>query len=205
MGDNFSGTLSESIGSTSSGLLARVKGRDPDAWRRLVRVYGPLVGFWLHRAHLQRDDADDVFQEVFKAVAEGIGHFEKTEPGGTFRGWLRTITRNKLANHFRCREIEPRAAGGSEAARRIEQAEEPARDFDAAEEEALKELRQRVMKLIEGEFEPRTWEMFWRVTAREEAVKDVATEMGVTPGAVRVAKSRVLQRLREELEGLEEI
>ena len=117
----------------------------------------------------------------------------------------RTITRNKLANHFRCREIEPRAAGGSEAARRIEQAEEPARDFDAAEEEALKELRQRVMKLIEGEFEPRTWEMFWRVTVREEAVKDVATEMGVTPGAVRVAKSRVLQRLREELEGLEEI
>lgn len=60
------------------------------------------------------------------------------------------------------------------------------------------------MELLEAEFEPRTWQMFWRVTAEGQAVKDVAADFGVTPGAVRVAKSRVLQRLREELKGLED-
>jgi RNA polymerase sigma-70 factor (ECF subfamily) len=199
------GTLSESIGSTSSTLLARVKSRDQDAWRRLVRIYGPLVGFWLRRSHLQPEDADDVFQEIFQAVAKGVGQFEKAQPGSTFRGWLRTITRNKLADHFRRGQRESAAVGGTDAGRRMEQVQEPTEDTDVAEEEALKELRKRVMDLMEAEFEPRTWQMFWRVTAEGQAVKDVAADLGVTPGAVRVAKSRVLQRLREELRSLEDI
>ena len=32
-----------------------------------------------------------------------------------------------------------------------------------------------------------------------QVAKDVAADLGMTPGAVRVAKCRVLQRLREEL------
>jgi RNA polymerase sigma-70 factor (ECF subfamily) len=61
------------------------------------------------------------------------------------------------------------------------------------------------MELIAGEFEPRTWGMFWDVTVKGREAKDVAAELGVTPATVRVAKCRVLQRLREELEGLEEM
>ena len=64
------GTSCESIGSTSSSLLVRVKARDQEAWGRLVRLYGPLVAFWIRRAGLQDADARDVFQEVFAAVAK---------------------------------------------------------------------------------------------------------------------------------------
>ena len=123
--DRFYWHRLESIGSTSSSLLARVKARDQDAWRRLVRLYGPLVDFWLRRGNLQPADARDVFQEVFKAVAEGIGNFRKDRPCDRFRGWLRTITRNKLADHFRRQGTQPAAAGGSEAYRQLQEVEEP--------------------------------------------------------------------------------
>ena len=57
----------------------------------------------------------------------------------------------------------------------------------------------RALDLIRGEFEERTWAAF-RLTAVEgRAARDVAADLAMTPGAVRVAKSRVLRRLREEL------
>lgn len=203
MGDSF-GAIADSLGSTSSSLISRVKSRDEQAWRRLVQLYGPLLGFWLRRAGLQSADAHDVFQEVFQAVARGIEHFQRDRPGDSFRAWLRTITRNKLTDHFRRRGVEPVGAGGSEALRRLDGLAAPPESLpDEAEEEALHQLRLRAMELIRGEFEPKTWEMFWRVTVGGQAAKDVAADLDVTASTVRVAKSRVLRRLREELEDLD--
>jgi RNA polymerase sigma-70 factor (ECF subfamily) len=102
-----------SIGSTSSSLLQRVQGQDADAWRRLVRLYGPLIDYWVRRGGLQPADAEDVFQDVFRAVAAHIGTFTRDRATGSFRGWLRTITRSKLADHFRRRGQQPEAVGGS--------------------------------------------------------------------------------------------
>lgn len=65
-------------GSTSSSLLVRVKARDQEAWTRLVRLYGPLVDFWLRRAGLQSADAHDVLQDVFQAVARQIGQTSRS-------------------------------------------------------------------------------------------------------------------------------
>ena len=199
-------SIGTTIGSTSSSLLSRVKARDEEAWQRLVRLYGPLTNFWIRRAGLQAADAGDVFQEVFRAVAEAIGDFCKDHSTGSFRGWLRTITRSKLADHFRRAEHQPMATGGSAAYHRLQQAEGPVEEADDPREaDTVRQLRLRAMELIQGEFEPRTWEMFWRVTAEDQAAKDVAADLGVSSAAVRLAKSRVLRRLREELEGLEEL
>lgn len=196
----------ESLGSTSSSLLRRVRDRDEDAWRRLVRLYGPLVDRWVRQSGLQAADAHDIFQQVFLAVAKGIGQFRRERPGDSFRAWLRTITRTKLADHFRRRVAEPLGAGGSVALRRLAELEAPAEHPPQAdEEEGLQQLRLRAMDLIRGEFEPKTWDAFWRVTVRGEPTKNIAADLRVSPAAVRLAKSRVLRRLREELEGLEEL
>ena len=109
----------ESVGSTSSSLLDRVKVRDEAAWQRLVRVYGPLVLYWCRCAGVQRADRVDVCQDVFKAVAVNIDGFRHDQPGNTFRGWLRTITRNKVADHFRRQNRQPTAIGGSAARERF--------------------------------------------------------------------------------------
>ena len=160
------------IGSTSSSLLTRAKAHDQEAWQRLVRVYAPLVDLWIRQSKLQPADTRDVFQEVFRAVAEGIGKFHKDRPDDRFRGWLRTIVRNKLADHFRGQGTQPAAAGGSEAYRQLQEIEGPGVSAEDNEElDTLQQLRLRALEMIRGEFEERTWQAFWRVAAEGQATK----------------------------------
>lgn len=192
-----------SIGATSHTLIARIQAKDGDAWRRLVRLYGPLVDFWIGKAGLQSADAQDVFQDVFSAVSRNIGKFRKDRPSDSFRGWLRVIVRSKVIDHYRRISSEPAAQGGSDAHQRLSAFAEPEDRDNGDEAEATQQLRLRGLEMIRAEFEPRTWQMFWRVTVQEELPNDVASHFGVTPSAVRLAKSRVLRRLREELGDVE--
>jgi RNA polymerase sigma-70 factor, ECF subfamily len=186
--------------STQRSLLQRAKGHDPAAWERILALYGPLVLRWCRGWGLQDDDAADVFQEVFQAVAAHLAGFHRDRTGDTFRGWLRTITRNKVNDHYRRREREPAGAGGSEARDRLARVagKVPPDEPDGADA-AETGLLHRALAMIRGEFEPRTWEAFWRTAVDGRAAADVAAELGMTPGAVRVAKSRVLHRLRTDL------
>jgi RNA polymerase sigma-70 factor (ECF subfamily) len=201
-----SGSARRSSTATSRSLLERVKADESDAWNRLVGLYAPLVFHWCQRWHLRDQDAADVFQEVFQSVAQHIRAFRKEKTTDTFRGWLRTITRNKIRDHYRRRHKEPGAVGGSDAQKRLSQlpdvVEPP--DDDEVEQQAERGLIDRALELIRHEFEGRTWQAFWRTTVDGMAAKDAGTELGMSPGAVRVAKSRVLHRLRQELGDLAE-
>jgi RNA polymerase sigma-70 factor (ECF subfamily) len=145
-------------------------------------------------------DAADVFQEVFQSVAAKIATFRKERPGDSFRAWLRVITRNKIYDHYRRVGREPQATGGTEANLRLAQLPvAEADDSDEAERRAHQQLMHRALDLIRCEFAPRTWQAFWRVTVDGQRPVDVAQELDMQPGTVRVAKSRVLSRLRNEL------
>ena len=78
----------------TSSLLAGLTVQDPEAWRRVVRLYYPLVRHWCQRTGLQPDDAGDVAQEVFRILAGAIGRFQHDGGKNSFRGWLWGITRN---------------------------------------------------------------------------------------------------------------
>ena len=109
-----------------------------------------------------------------------------------------------MADHFRKVQKEPPAAGGSNAYEQLQEREAwDSSSEDADESEAVQQLRLRALELVRGEFEERTWQMFWRVTVDGHSPKDVAQQMGISADAVRVAKWRVLRRLREELRDLE--
>src|SRR5438128_11947607 len=87
--------------STSRSLLERARADDPAAWDRLVALYAPLVLHWCRRWDLQDQDAADVFQEAFQALARHLGAFGKEREGDTFRGWLRAMRRNRVRDQFR--------------------------------------------------------------------------------------------------------
>ena len=167
-----------SIGSTSSGLIDRIKAHDQEAWRRFVYLYGPLVIVWLQRAKLQPADAHDVAQEVFQAVARGMAQFRRTKTTDTFRGWLRSVVRSKVADHFRRANKQIAAAGGSDMLLTLNEVPAPGENhlqdsaaLEAREEaEALQQLRLRALELISADFEPRVWDMFWRVAVRRRAL-----------------------------------
>ena len=125
-GENTAGRpVSDAAGSISTSLLDRVKAQDQGAWQRLVKLYGPVVYRWCRRAGLQGSDAADVAQEVFQSMMIGIGGFRRRRPGDSFRGWLWTITKNKLRDHLRRRALRPRAAGGTNAHQLIQQVTVP--------------------------------------------------------------------------------
>src|SRR5437660_2840158 len=186
--------------STSRSLLARVHTNDAAAWERLVTLYTPLVWHWCRKMDLPRQEIADVFQEVFQSVAAHIHDFHRDRPGDTFRGWLRTITRNKVHDHFRVHKREPQAAGGSEARAWWSQLPESgARSESSEEHEPYDHLFRQALELIKAEFQERTWRAFWRVVVGGQSPQSVAQELNLSPGAVRVAKCRVLHRLRLEL------
>jgi RNA polymerase sigma-70 factor (ECF subfamily) len=187
---------SDRVSATSSSLIERVKADQAGAWDRMVRLYAPLLYHWCRRWKLQDDDLADVFQEVFKTLVVHIASFRKERQEDTFRGWLRTITRNKALDLLRRRQREAAGGGGSEAGAQLAQlpAPETPPDTDPEEAEALRRLVHRGLGLIQTEFEERTWRAFWRTAVEGRAPRDVAVELAMSPGAVRV-----LQRLREEL------
>jgi RNA polymerase sigma-70 factor (ECF subfamily) len=185
---------------TSLTLLERLRCNDQDAWRRLADLYGPLVQSWCRRARVTGQDAEDVGQEVFQAVAAGLGHFRHGREGDSFRGWLRGITRHKLLKLFERRRGQPQAQGGTDAQRRILEApepDEPVPEKDDPEDETA--LHRRALELLRAEFEPRSWQAFWRTAVDGQVASDIAAELGMSSAAVRQAKSRILRRLREEL------
>ena len=184
---------------TSSSLLDRVRADEAGAWDRLVALYAPLLYHWCRRWKLQDDDVADVFQEVFKTLVVHLAEFRKDREGATFRGWLFTITRNKVLDHFRKRSQDAEAGGGTEGAMRLAQLPAPDAALDPDETEEIRRLYHRGLELIRGEFEERTWQAFWRTAVEGRTPREVAVELSMSSGAVRVAKSRVLQRLREEL------
>lgn len=188
--------------STSLSLIERVRLREPAAWQRFSELYGPVVYRWAQRHGLQPHDAADVVQEVFASVAQNLGGFSRRTAADTFHGWLRTVTRNKVLDVYRRRQNEPAAAGGSTAHRRLEQLpvlpecdDEPADSFAA-------DISHRALLLIQTEFEATTWQAFWAVAVEGKAPADAARDLGLTVAAVYKAKSRVLLRLRQELDGL---
>src|SRR5436305_7938149 len=96
-------------------LLERARGRDEDAWRRLVGLYRPLVLFWCGRGVVPPGDVEDVAQEVFACLARDLSGFRGDRPGDTFCGWLRVVTRNQILLYFRRNARRAVAEGGWEA------------------------------------------------------------------------------------------
>ena len=189
---------------TSRSLLDRARANDPDAWAALVDLYAPLAHRWCRRWGLNDADTADVLQDVFLSVAAHLGGFRKERSGDTFRGWLRVILRNKVHDHFRRLGREPGGEGGTEAQLRFARLSEPEPPEDAGDDAAERLLLRRCCDLIRPEFHDRTWRAFWATAVDGRPAPDVAADLGMTPVGVRVAKSRVLQRLREALGDLGE-
>ena len=191
--------------STSLSLLNRARRNDVDAWGRLTALYSPIVYIWCRRAGLQDTDAADAVQEVFRLVFQGLAQFRGAErSGGSFRGWLWTISRNQIRLNFRNRGNRPQAIGGTDAQIRFAEQADGLRENDDDDPDAASTRRRivhRALDLVRGDFNPVTWQAFSRVTLQEHPIQEVARELGLSENAVRQAKFRVLRRLREELDG----
>jgi RNA polymerase sigma-70 factor (ECF subfamily) len=185
-------------------LLVQIRdGSNHVAWQEFVRLYGPVVYGFARNRGLQDADAADLMQDVMRSVMNAIGRFDYDRHQGTFRGWLFTITRNKVFNFLSARRIRPQASGDSGTNRLLASQPDANNDSDQWEVEYQRRLASLAMDRVKAEFQEKTWLAF-RLTAVEGvAAADAAKQVGISPGAVYVAKSRVLARLKEEVETIE--
>jgi RNA polymerase sigma-70 factor (ECF subfamily) len=188
--------------STSTSLISRVRRNDQSAWARLVQLYSALVYRWCARCGFQPADIDDICQDVFRSVHRGLPNFRKEQPGDSFRAWLRTITMNRIRDKVGKRPII--GEGGSSAAAMIAEIPNPDNPASDDNEMELSILFRRLMGIIRQEFEETSWQAFWRMVIEEQPVSAVAADLGMTPNAMYLAKSRILRRLRIVLEELGE-
>ena len=190
-----------STGATSTSLLCRVCDHDASAWQRLTEIYGPLVYGWCRSFGVPAQDASDIVQDVFIKVHASIGAFRRDDAASSFRGWLWTITRNQVCDHYRAADRRPQPVGGSDA--QLQWSQLP--DNEPPSTTAPGEIESTLLKGLEYvrvEFREQTWQAFWRSTVDGVTTADVAEQLSMSVGAVRKARFRVLHRLREELDGL---
>lgn len=192
-----------SFNETSLTLLQQVQANQAEAWDRLVDLYAPLVRYWCRRSQLNDEDVAEIFQETFRAVATHIQNFRHERKDDSFRGWLRTITTNKIRDHFRRIDGQAIAEGGSVGQMKIAEISDPlTEDEENSEQDILRASVHQMLEMVRGDFEPRTWEAFWQCQVEGRGTDEIGLELQMTPAAVRKAKYRVLRRLREELDGL---
>jgi len=186
------------VETTSVNLLRRLKTAEADpAWQRFTELYVPLIFYWARQHGLDSADASDLVQDVLSTLVEKLPKFEY-DVQRRFRGWLHTITLNRARDWQRKQKHQP-GTGRSSFMERLPSVEQPDL-FDETEYRAY--LVERARRLIAAEFEPVTWEACWKYVTEDRSAEDVASELGLSANAVRVAKCRVLKRLREELAGL---
>ena len=177
---------------TSASLLERL--RQPDsaaAWERFVELYSPVLYHWARRAGLEEHDAADLVQELFVLLVEKLPHLAY-DPQRRFRGWLWTVARNKLRERMRKRAA-PLPAGQA-----VEDLPAPVEQDGLAEREYRQLLARRALQIMQSDFRPQTWQACWAHLVEGRS----AAEVGMSDGALRAAKFRVLSRLRRELAGL---
>ncbi len=188
----------EGMNSTSESLLIRLKSaRDDHAWSRFVELYTPLIFYWARKTGLQTNDAADLAQDVLSVVFQKLPEFEY-EPSKSFRGWLRTVTLNKRREHLRKKSIGARGVSQSVLAD-VAHANNAESTWDLNYQQALVS---RAMELLEEDFQPATWAALKQYVLEGRAAGKVAAESGLSVWTIYAAKSRLMSRLREELEGL---
>ena len=189
---------------TAISLLERLA-RQPDSesWGRLVDVYTPLLKQWLSRYEVQDADADDLVQDVLMVVSWELPQFQHSRRQGAFRSWLRTILVHRLRRFWNERQRRRVAAGNSDVLQELEQLADAASGISRIwDREHDQHVVRRFLDLMEPKFSPVTWQAFWRVVMDGAKPDAVAAELNISVNSVQLAKSRVLNTLRREAQGL---
>lgn len=179
---------------TRSSLIHGLKAWSPDRWTNFVLVYSPLLKYWIRQKGIPACSIDDVFQDSLQSVCAGIDKFERDSTKGRFRGWLRTIVERRCADYFRSKPIESPAS--IEQLSQLPEIQQKSPEAIQSEQQVIEEIRIRAMELVRQTTTGKTWEMFWLSTVEQVPTAELASRFGVSTAAVRVAKQRVLQRLR---------
>ena len=191
------------MNTTSESLLFRLQQHansdeiDQSAWENFVGLYTPLLLHWARKVGLKQPDAADLIQEVLAIVFRRLPDL-KYDRQGSFRGWLRTVTLNKYRERRRIKTLPlvDESASFVEGLASVPQAESTW-DLDYG-----RLLLIRAMDKMQCDFEPATWQALLAVMRENLSVEQASKQHNVSPWTIYSARSRLMRRLRDQLDGM---
>jgi RNA polymerase sigma-70 factor (ECF subfamily) len=188
---------------TRQSLLFRAQSGEENAWKDLTDLYRPLIIGWLNHQCVPGGDVEDLTQDVLVSVVKHLPAFEHSGRRGAFRAWLRTIVCSRTVDYWRAIAAGTQGQGGSGAIMALQQLAGPESDLNRQwDEQHDRYVLNCLLDVVQEEFEPTTLEAFRRLALEGVSGAQAAQELSLSVAAVYVAKSRVLQRIRELAEGL---
>ena len=166
-------------------IVARCRRGDQDAWRELVSRFSRYVFAIATQAYrLRREDAEEVFQEVFTRTYE---HLERLRDDEAIRPWIGQLARRLCIDRLRAgsreelADLESMPGGADETMDTLDEA--------FAVHEAMAGLSENCQEILD------------RFFARDESYQTIGDELGIPSGTIASRISRCLGKLRELMEG----
>lgn len=181
-------------------MIEQARLREPGAWDALDHLYRPFVLAWFRGQLRNSLDAEDLTQDVLTVVHQELPAFEHSGRRGAFRRWLRTICMNRLLGYRRNQSLRGKAIGGSDFHALVQEVADTTDRSAQWDREYAEATLRFLFQRVEASFELRSIQIFRRLALDNLPAAEVAKEFGMTVGAVYVARSRVLRKLREEAE-----
>ena len=195
---------------TRYSLLSRLEDRgDQDSWRDFFNTYWRLIYSVAIKSGLTESEAQDVVQETIISVARDIHKFKRDRTLGSFKGWLRNLTRWRIADQLRKRTRALRADDSKtgEDLPRPDVARIPDPAGEAGESAWDREWQANLLKAaletVKRTVREEHYQIFDLYVLRQMPVRDVARALGVNVGLVYLVKFRISALLKKEVRRLE--
>ena len=190
---------------TRESLLARIRDHDHESWYEFIKIYEPAI-YWLARKKgLQDADALDVTQEVLAKVSKSLQRWDPDKSKGTFGGWVYRLVANATMDVFRKRVRQTQGSGDTQTMKLLEQSVLTETDETQLRNEYRRELFEQAANAVRSEFSNATWNAFWLTSVDGMSVENAAKKLSLSKGSIYVARSRVLSRIRERVQRIEDL
>ena len=183
---------------TRVSLILRLRDdRDAQAWQEFAEIYQPLIFRIARQRGLQSADAHDLVQESMTRIARSIQHWDPDSRLGTFRGWISRIARNLIIDFLRNKNRLPRTGDPSDDVHRlIEQVPDRSMESQLFDREQEQQVFSWAASQVKRHFSDTTWQAFCLTSVAQQSVDLVAERLQLSRGAVYIARSRVMARLK---------
>jgi RNA polymerase sigma factor (sigma-70 family) len=196
---------------TRYSLLSRLQDwGDQESWRTFFDTYWRLIYATAIKSGLSEAEAEDVVQETVISVAKDIHKFRRDRARGSFKGWLKNLTRWRIADQLRKRPLagRPQKSHGTEPeeeAAALEDIPDPSPGLDALwEEEWRANLLALAAERVKRQVKEEQFQMFHLYAVKNWPARKVARRLGVSVGQVYLAKHRIGALIKKEVRKLEE-
>jgi RNA polymerase sigma factor (sigma-70 family) len=169
-----------------------------ETWRRFIALYDTILKCWARRFAVTSMDADDLVQQLYVSPPARMAQF-KYEPPGRFCDWLRRVAVNKWIDLARKKRFV--ASPLLDAPVVDENGPDPADDL--SDQDYHDYFVQRGLQIVKPDFEPQNWQAAELFIVKRQSFTEIAATQGRTRKAVAAAIKRVVDRIQEEIEGLE--